>query len=857
MNNQGLRSCDVEGGARRVAPSWLRAIAFLAMCVMLSGSGCPSSLMLNEGVGKSASTTVAGTSLWSTYGPYGGQIRSIAIDPISSQTIYVGGYGGVFKSIDGGRNWAAANVGIFYPSYYPEAGHLVVNAVAVSRSTPSTLYFGDYNEGVYKSTDAGATWVPTGFPLFGARVNALAIDPSDANKVFVSANGRMFRTNDGGTTWTPLGTGLNATKPYSVAIAPGAVYIGTDNGVYKSVNDGDRWAPANTGFALSGTSNLTLSVVVDPLMPTTVYANPRGQAYKSVDSGANWAPLGVSANYLAIDAQASNSIYAGGNGGISRSSNGGASWTAINTGLSYTNATTADVLAVAVDSREGGGVFVGTEGGIFRSAVGGSAWTASNSGLTNVIVNALALDPANPTTIYAGTRNVGIFKSTDGGSSWTNSSNGLNASPGSSNWVMSLAIDPVTPTTVYAGTNNFVYKSLDGGTSWQSSDVGAPSHPPTSALAIDLANPQIVIAGTVNGGIYRSTNAGASWAPITVGLPSSPTIYGLSFGKTAARPLLAAVHSSAGGDVYMTSSDSGASWSGAYPGYDPSKGAISVVDFLRGTLGVQSMALGYDATFLPPYPPPYPEISGIDYRNCGQVRAVLFEPNSVNQGYVGADCGVGKGTTASFAAINAGLPGAGVKALALTPSGNTLYVGLDGAGVYQYRASNKLGVVTEFYNPSLDYYFITSRAADVILLDSSAGWRRTGKSFNVYIAQEPGALGINRYYFDQIAVNRSRGSHFYTLVQSEKDVLASVNPGNAQTPRLPYNEGIDSYAFAPLVEGVGGSCAAGQTPVYRIFRGQTRFPDNPNHRFTTDLAIYNSFVALGWDGEGVKFCVPN
>ena len=106
-------------------------------------------------------------------------------------------------------------------------------------------------------------------------------------------------------------------------------------------------------------------------------------------------------------------------------------------------------------------------------------------------------------------------------------------------------------------------------------------------------------------------------------------------------------------------------------------------------------------------------------------------------------------------------------------------------------------------------------------------------------------------------MKNSRGLHFYTLIQKEKDLLASLNPGNRQVPRLPFDEGVDSYAFAPVVEGVGGSCAAGLTPVYRIFRGPAQFPDNPNHRFTTDTAIYNSFVALGWDGEGVKFCVPN
>ncbi len=851
MNDQSLLR---RGLLRSIGSNsaWLiRIVIALTACVAITGCG-KSQLYLTAGERKASGSVAAGTSLWTTNGPYGGQIRSIAIDPVSSTTIYVGGYGGVYKSTNGGSSWAAANTGFSYNA----APHLVVDAVAVSRSNPSILFAAEIN-GVYKSIDAGASWSVAGDALIGSRVLTLAIDPADANRVYVSANNGIYRSSDGGSTWVRSVSGLNGTTPYVIAIAPGAVYVGTSNGVFKSVDGGLSWATANVGFALSGSSNFTFGVVVDPQTPATVYANPRGQMYKSVDSGANWTALGVSAYYLAVDAQSPNTLYAGGFGGIFRSTNGGASWTAINTGLTYTNTSTADVFAVAVDSRAGGGVFVGTEGGVFRSTNGGSNWAASNAGLTNVIVNAVAIDPLTPTTMYAGTRNLGVFKSSDGGASWVNASNGLNVLQGSSNWVASLAIDPVTPTTIYAGTNYFVYKSVDGGATWRPSDTGMASRLMTPALAIDPSNPQIVVAGTLNGGIYRSTNAGASWTTVSAGLPSSPTIYGLSFGSTSPQTLLAAVRSGTGANTYMTSADSGATWSGVYPGYDPSRGAISTVDFLHKTLGVKSIALGYDGKFLPPYPPPYPVVTGVDLTGCTQVTAVLFDPNTVDQGYVGADCGVGKGTTANFAAINTGLPGAGVKALALTPSGNTLYAGTDGGSVYQYSADKKLGVITEFYNPSLDYYFVTSRASDAALLDTLASWRRTGKSFSVYIAQEPGTLGINRYYFDQVAVNKSRGSHFYTLVQSEKDSLASLNPGNTQTPRLPYNEGVDSYAFAPLIEGVGGSCAAGQTPVYRIFRGQARFPDNPNHRFTTELAVYNSFVALGWDGEGVKFCVPS
>ena len=207
-----------------------------------------------------------------------------------------------------------------------------------------------------------------GGAFIGSRALAVAIDPVDANKVYVSANNAIYRSSDGGSNWVKSVSGLNGTTPYAIAVAPGVVYVGTDNGVFKSVDGAVSWATANVGFVLSGSSDFTFSVAVDPQTPTTVYANPRGAVYRSVDSGANWTALGVGGAYLAVDAQSPNTIYSLGNGGVSRSTNGGISWTAVNTGLTHTNTSTADVLAVAVDTRAGGGVFVGTEGGVFRSS---------------------------------------------------------------------------------------------------------------------------------------------------------------------------------------------------------------------------------------------------------------------------------------------------------------------------------------------------------------------------------------------------------------------------------------------------------------------------------------------------------
>lgn len=162
----------------------------------------------------------------------------------------------------------------------------------------------------------------------------------------------------------------------------------------------------------------------------------------------------------------------------------------------------------------------------------------------------------------------------------------------------------------------------------------------------------------------------------------------------------------------------------------------------------------------------------------------------------------------------------------------------------------------EYRHPSLDYYFITSRPNEIALLDITPPFVRTGQSFLVYPSAVAGTHPITRFYFDKVAVGGSRGSHFYTLVDAELIALIALNPSNSTAPKLPFSEGTDSFAYLPLVEGVGGSCAASLVPVLRVFRGNARFPDDPNHRFTTSTAIYNAFVAQGWDGEGVKFCVP-
>ena len=106
-----------------------------------------------------------------------------------------------------------------------------------------------------------------------------------------------------------------------------------------------------------------------------------------------------------------------------------------------------NINALVVDPATPTTLYAGTGGGVLKSINGGGNWSPVNTGLTNAGVTALAIDPATPSTLYAGTENGGVFRSTDGGANWSQVNSGLTAS-----YVKVLTIDPKTPGTLYAGT---------------------------------------------------------------------------------------------------------------------------------------------------------------------------------------------------------------------------------------------------------------------------------------------------------------------------------------------------------------------------------------------------------------------
>jgi uncharacterized repeat protein (TIGR02543 family) len=155
------------------------------------------------------------------------------------------------------------------------------------------------------------------------------------------------------------------------------------------------------------------------------------------------------------------------------------------------------VEALAIDPQTPDTLYAGTYHGVFKSTNGGTNWTAMNTGLTNPYIRALAINPQTPDTLYAGTYS-GVFKSTNGGTNWTAMNTGLTYTD-----VRALAINPQTPDTLYAGTyGGGVFKSTNDGTNWTATNTGL-TNPYIRALAVDPQTPDTVYAGTSYAGVFK------------------------------------------------------------------------------------------------------------------------------------------------------------------------------------------------------------------------------------------------------------------------------------------------------------------------------------------------------------------
>jgi photosystem II stability/assembly factor-like uncharacterized protein len=223
-------------------------------------------------------------------------------------------------------------------------------------------------------------------------------------------------------------------------------------------------------------------------------------------------------------------------GGFYRSTNAGESYTIHNQGLQDYY-----VECIVQHPFQANVLYLGCLSGVYKSTDRGQSWQWLREGFPPIHqynwsapIGALAIDPEEPDTLYAGIGSPRrqlwgtgtIYKTTDGGKTWAR----INQ-PGSlpkDAIVSSIAINPKQTQRLLAATSRGVFRSEDGGKTWVASNQGLP-HTAIRRLALCVGQPETVyltlasIAGAKPwvGGVYKSTDGGTTWAPRNHGLKQS------------------------------------------------------------------------------------------------------------------------------------------------------------------------------------------------------------------------------------------------------------------------------------------------------------------------------------------------
>lgn len=545
------------------ARATLARLALLSTVAAAAGMGLPS-------------PAAAAVGAWSAIGPDGGAVAALAVDPADAQAVYAGtSRDGVFKSLDGGLTWSAANRGL------PD---LDVVALAIDPHRASTVYAAALSA-VYVSADGGAGWsasaLTAGGPASDDTLVSVAADPRTAGVVYAGTSSQLLVSHDAGRSVAsahvfPGGLAVQVAadpvrrQALALVLAVDGFHLYALPDGATALHDLTRTLAVPPALAAGQASALGWQVAADPAAPGALYlayqlaqqggGGGRQQVqevtYRSGDGGATWSIAGPGGFPLAIGPR--HTIYAG----TTRSADGGASWTAIARPPDAVQTLAAGDSPLAVYAG-------GASRGVLRSMDGGQSWQESSAGLAATAVEALAVGAAAPELLFAYVDGQGLLRSRNGGALWR-------GAPAVGSGVPlglvapTLATDTANPLHLYLASLSGLAESLDAGATWS---AVAPSGTCLSLdqLAVVPAGPglppTLYGVGALGGcsspsgaapcPTFESTDGGATWSCLGVDLaalavaPALPsTLYGLgepqgSAGATA---------------VLYASTDAGATW---------------------------------------------------------------------------------------------------------------------------------------------------------------------------------------------------------------------------------------------------------------------------------------------------------
>ena len=448
-----------------------------------------------------------------------------------------------------------------------------------------------------------SAWVQEGPTGIGGRITAIAVDPTDGNRLFAAAaEGGILRSTDGGQHWTPVFDDAPSIAMGAVALAPSnpdRVYAGTGEvnpgggstayggaGLFRSLDGGDTWTCI--GLEQSGSIG---RICIDPSDPDRIFAaamgylwedNPERGVYRTLDGGQTWERVLYTADDtgcvdLVMRPDDPDVLYAalwqrkrrpeyydyGGPGcAVYRTVDGGDTWTLVSGtgGLPAPSSQGGRIgLALCADHPEVMyAVYADRTGyfdGLYRSADGGYTWIRTHDGtLSSVFASYgwwfgnVRVHPRAPDTLFV--LGLYLYRSTDGGDSYHFANGGMHVDH------HALAFGPGASPVIYDGNDGGVYRSVNGGTSWSK----LPDLPVTQVYraALDGHNADALYCGAQDNGTCRTlTGQPDDWSEIFGGDGFQPLVHPNSSDRIWAQYQY--------GSLYY-SSDGGASWQAATSG---------------------------------------------------------------------------------------------------------------------------------------------------------------------------------------------------------------------------------------------------------------------------------------------------
>ncbi|TAK64027.1 MAG: hypothetical protein EPO24_03580 [Bacteroidetes bacterium] len=256
------------------------------------------------------------------------------------------------------------------------------------------------------------SWKRTVCPQSGY-VYSLALDSSGQIFAGTGANGVYYYKDN---TWKAISSLLENIAAYTVIVdSKGHLFTGTDDGVFVSKNEGERWSEVSNGLKNEFINCLTINLTREIIFAGT----GGGGIFRSFDDGYNWYEVNNGLKdkaILSLTTDKNNVIYAGTDKeGVFLSTDNGTTWKQIKEGLPISS-------ILSLTSTASGYVFAGTREGLYRLSNLDKEWFRIAKGITAKSIYALTMSDGGK--LYAGT-DEGIFRSNDEGITWIKDSEGM------------------------------------------------------------------------------------------------------------------------------------------------------------------------------------------------------------------------------------------------------------------------------------------------------------------------------------------------------------------------------------------------------------------------------------------------